>query len=81
MEYKLFAVAFLSFIMAIWMLLHGIRGYQTGLIIETRKGSPVKDYYYRGDIGFYVNVFLYIVGGTFTVGFSAWLMMTALGYW
>jgi hypothetical protein len=51
------------------------------LIIETRKGTPEKDYYYRGDIGFYVNVFFYIAGGTFAVGFSAWLMMTGLGYW
>jgi len=48
---------------------------------RTRKGTPEKDYYYRGDIGFYVNVFFYIAGGTFSVGFSAWLMMTGLGYW
>ncbi|WP_431022626.1 DUF2542 domain-containing protein [Erwinia rhapontici] len=81
MEYKVLAVACMIFIMAIWMLLHGIRGYQAGLIIETRKGTPEKDYYYRGDIGFYVNVFFYIAGGTFAVGFSAWLIMTGLGYW
>lgn len=66
---------------AIWMLLHGIRGYQAGLIIESRKGSPVKDYYYRGSAGFYVNVFCYIAGGTAMAGFSFWLAMTSLGYW
>ncbi|HEN4999196.1 TPA: hypothetical protein U6I48_004764 [Klebsiella aerogenes] len=81
MEYKAIALSCVIFIMAIWMLLHGIRGYQTGLLIETRKGTTEVDYYYRGDIGFYVNLVFYIVGGTFAVGFSFWLMMTGLGYW
>lgn len=81
MEYKLIIMSCAVFIMSIWMLLHGIRGYQTGVIIEGRKDSPVKDYYYRGDTGFYVNVFLYVVGGTFAIGFSTWLLMRGLGCW
>ena len=81
MDYEAIALACMTWIMAIWMLLHGIRGAQKGVIVEGRKGSTVKDYYYRGDIGFYVNVFLYIVGGTCTVGFSTWLSMRGLGYW
>ncbi|MEM6161332.1 hypothetical protein AAH446_12390 [Erwinia sp. P6884] len=75
------ALASVSYVSAIWMLLHGIRGYQTGLIIESRKGTSVKDYYYRGDISFYVNVFFYIVGGTAMTGFATWLLMVSLGYW
>ncbi|WP_223271375.1 hypothetical protein [Buttiauxella sp. B2] len=57
MDYKLVAISCLLYIIAIWMLLHGIRGYQTGVIAEGRKGYPVKDYYYRGDIGFNVVFF------------------------
>lgn len=56
------------------MLLDGTRGAQTGVIVEGRKGSSVKDYYYRGDIGFYINVF-------FTVSFATFLLMKGLGYW
>jgi hypothetical protein len=81
MDYKAVALSCITYIMAAWMLLHGIRGAQTGVIVESRKGSSVKDYYYRGDVGFYVNVFLYITGGTATVGFSTWLLMRGLGYW
>lgn len=81
MDYKTVALSCIIFIMAVWMLLQGIRGAQTGVIVEGRKGSSVKDYYYRGDVGFYVNVFLYITGGTVTVGFSTWLLMRGLGYW
>ncbi|ROP62254.1 hypothetical protein EDF81_0738 [Enterobacter sp. BIGb0383] len=81
MDYKTVALSCIIFITAILMLLHGIRGAQTGVIVESRKGSSVKDYYYRGDIGFYVNVFFYITGGTAMVGFSAWLLMRGLGYW
>ncbi|HEN3621395.1 TPA: hypothetical protein ACJTCA_001310 [Yersinia enterocolitica] len=81
MELKTIALVFVMYAAAIWMLLHGIRGFQTGVIIETRKGSPIKDYYYRGDFGFYVNIFLYIVGGTVMIGFATWLLMTGLGYW
>lgn len=81
MNYEAVVLSCISFITAIWMLLHGIRGAQTGVIVESRKGSPVKDYYYRGDIGFYVNIFFYITGGTAMVGFSAWLLMKDLGYW
>lgn len=50
------------------------QGAQTGVIVEGRKGSSVKDDYYRGDIGFYVNVF-------FTVSFAIFLLMIGLGYW
>lgn len=81
MDYEVVALSCMTFFMAVWMLLHGIRGAQSGVIIESRKGSSVKDYYYRGDIGFYVNIFLYIVGGTFTVGISTWFLMRGLGYW
>ncbi|AUT94568.1 hypothetical protein FP388_19930 [Citrobacter europaeus] len=81
MELKNIALVTVMYVTAIWMLLHGIRGFQTGVIIETRKSSPIKDYYYRGDLGFYVNVFLYIVGGTGMIGFTSWLLMTDLGYW
>lgn len=70
-----------GYITSFWMLLHGIRGYQTGVIIEGHKGTMKKDYYYRGDISFYVNVFFYIVGGTFAIGFSTWLLIRGLGYW
>ncbi|QZN97208.1 hypothetical protein [Symbiopectobacterium purcellii] len=81
MDYEVVALSCMTYIMAVWMLLHGIRGAQSGVIVESRKGSSVKDCYYRGDIGFYVNVFLYIVGGTFMVGISTWLLMRGLGYW
>ena len=81
MDYEMVALSCTTYIMAVWMLLHGIRGAQTGGIGESRKGSPGKDYYYRGNIGFYVNVFFYIVGGTFTVGISTCFLMKGLGYW
>ncbi|MBW9462325.1 hypothetical protein [Kluyvera sp. EC_51] len=81
MDYELVGLSCVTYIASVWMLLHGIRGAQTGVIIEGRKGSSVKDYYYRGDIGFYVNVFFYIVGGTFTVSFATFLLMKGLGHW
>jgi hypothetical protein len=81
MDLEIIGIALAMYITAIWMLLHGIRGFQTGLIIETRKGTPEKDYYYRGDFGFYFNVFLYIVFGTGLTGFATWFLMTRLGYW
>lgn len=81
MDYTAAIIACLMLVTAIWMLLHGIRGYRKGVIIETRKSSPIKDYYYRGDFGFYVNVFFYIVVGTVMVGFSAWLFFRSIAYW
>lgn len=81
MDYTAAIIACLMLVTAIWMLLHGIRGYQKGVIIETRKSSSIKDYYYRGDFGFYVNIFFYIVVGTAMVGFSAWLFFRSIMYW
>ncbi|WP_145507321.1 hypothetical protein [Yersinia alsatica] len=81
MELETIGLVCVMYATAIWVLLHGIRGFQTGVIIEPRKGSPIKDYYYRGGLGFYVNVFMYIVAGTWMIGFATWFLMTALGYW
>ena len=52
MDYGAIALACMTWIMAIWMLLHGIRGAQKGVMVEGGKGSTVKDYYYRGDMAF-----------------------------
>ena len=81
MELETIGLVCVMYATAIWVLLHGIRGFQKGVIIEPRKGSSIKDYYYRGDLGFYVNVFMYIVAGTWMIGFATWFLMTALGYW
>ena len=72
MDYTAAIIACLMLVTAIWMLLHGIRGYQKGVIIETRKSSPIKDYYYRGDFGFTSIYFLYCCwygDGRFSAGY------------
>ncbi|EAS3781378.1 hypothetical protein B4R02_14315 [Salmonella enterica] len=81
MKLKIVSLSCVIYITAIWMLLHGIRGYQTGVIIESRKDSQIKDYYYRDDVGFYINVVFYITGGIFLIGFATWFLMTGIGYW
>lgn len=56
MDYTAAIIACLMLVTAIWMLLHGIRGYQKGVIIESRKSSPVKYYYYSREFLFYITV-------------------------
>jgi hypothetical protein len=75
MYWKLILLALALYGTSVWMILHAANAWKTGVLIETRKMSPIKDYYYRGEFMYYFQITLYSLGGSFMTGFATWLLM------
>jgi len=75
MDWELIFITLGLYGTSVWMILHAANAWRTGILVETRKMSPIKDYYYRGEFQYYFYIVLYALGGSFMTGVATWLLM------
>ncbi|MBU9843660.1 hypothetical protein [Rahnella ecdela] len=78
MDPNRFILSAILFIVAIIILLYGIRSWQTGALAENGRNEY---YYVDGGLPFYGYIFLYITIGTFSTGLAFWFLMKSLQIW
>lgn len=78
MDLNQFILSVIMFIIAIIILLYGIRTWQAGALAENGNNEY---YYVDGGLLFYGYIFLYISIGTVSAGLASWFFMKSLQIW